>query len=58
MHDEIEELAYHWFASAHPREAFDSDPERFWAYFQGRCPGVGREVMERLLDEVSAAGEG
>lgn len=48
-----EQTAWECFAGAHPHEAHAKDPNRFWAYFQGRCPGVTREEMARMLAETS-----
>lgn len=49
MSDAMEEAAFEFMAHAHPCETYDTWPERFWRYFQQRCPGVSREEMERLL---------
>lgn len=50
---EAEQTAWEWFAAAHPHEAFATWPDRFWQYFQTRCPGVAREKMERIMAETS-----
>jgi hypothetical protein len=52
MKDELDELAFALFAQAYPVEAHEAEPERFWSYFQRKCPGVDREAMERLLAEA------
>lgn len=51
-HDEIEETAWQWFAQAHPHEAYETWPERFWAFFHKQSPGVTREQMEAVLRET------
>jgi hypothetical protein len=49
---EAEQVAWEWFAGAHPHEAHAKWPDRFWTFFQSRCPGVTREQMERTLMET------
>jgi hypothetical protein len=49
---EAEHVAWEWFAGAHPHEAHAKWPDRFWQFFQSRCPGVTREQMERTLTET------
>ena len=51
----IEQWAWEAFASLHPHEAYETWPERFWAYFQTQRPGVSRDAMERVLKETEAA---
>lgn len=48
---EMEQTAFEWFAEAHPHEAYETWPERFWEFFQKKAPGMSREQMERLLKE-------
>lgn len=48
----LDAIAYSWFADAHPHEAYKTDPELFWQYFQSRIPGVTREQMEATLQET------
>lgn len=50
---ESEQVAFEWFAGAHPHEAYAKDPERFWAFFQTQCPGVSRDAMIRFLEETN-----
>lgn len=50
---EAEQVAWEWFAGAHPHEAHEKWPDRFWDLFQSRCPGVTREQMERTLMETA-----
>ena len=50
---EMEQKAFELFAHMHPHEAYDTWPERFWAYFQGKCPGVTRAQMEQLLRDTA-----
>jgi hypothetical protein len=47
---QAEEIAFRFFAAAHPHEAHADQPERFWHFFSEECPRVSREVMEKLLD--------
>ena len=49
---QIEQAAFDVFATAHPHEAFETWPERFWEFFQRERPGVDRETMEQLLQET------
>lgn len=49
---EAEQVAWEWFAGAHPHEAYAKWPDRFWQFFQSRCPSVTREQMERTLMET------
>ena len=49
---EAEQVAWEWFAGAHPHEAHAQWTDRFWAFFQTRCPGVTREQMKRTLMET------
>ena len=49
---EAEQVAWEWFAGAHPHEAHAKWPDRFWEFFQSRRPGVTREKMARTLRET------
>jgi hypothetical protein len=49
---EAEQVAWEWFSGAHPHEAHAEWPDRFWAFFQVRCPGITQEQMERTLMET------
>lgn len=51
--DEInaEQVAWEWFAGAHPHEAYAKDPDRFWCFFHRRCPMVRRDEMAKMLEE-------
>lgn len=53
--EQLECAAFEMFATAHPHEAYETWPERFWTFFHGRCPDVPRDAMERLLNETDAA---
>lgn len=44
-----EQTAWEWFAGAHPHEAHAKCPDRFWEFFQSKCPGVSREQMVATL---------
>jgi len=46
--------AFEFMARCHPVETYDTWPERFWEYFQVRCPGVTRNEMMRLLKETES----
>ena len=48
-----EQTAWEWFAQAHPHEAHETWPDRFWEYFQKQCPGVTREQMRQTLAETA-----
>jgi hypothetical protein len=50
---DAEQVAFIWFADAHPHEAYAQWPDLFWAHFQTKCPGVTREQMEALLTETA-----
>lgn len=43
-------IAWEWFANAHPHEAFDQDPDRFWELFHRQQPNVPRADMVALLE--------
>lgn len=50
---EAEQTAWEWFAEAHPHEAHDLNPERFWAFFQKKTQHrISREDMLRVLQET------
>ena len=51
-----EAAAFATFAAAYPHEAYETWPDRFWAYFQRVRPGVSREAMERVLRETATKG--
>jgi len=46
---DTEAWAYRMLALAHPHEAYDMDPDRFWLFFQRERPGVTREQMIAAL---------
>jgi hypothetical protein len=41
--------AYKYFAEAHPNDAYESDPEKFWQFFHQEHPTLSREIMVRFL---------
>ena len=47
--EQCQEIAYQMFCNAHPVEAYEHDPERFWTYFHSRAPDISREQMVALL---------
>lgn len=49
---QAEQIAWEWFAEAHPHEAHAMSPDRFWEFFQTKCPGVSRETMVATLKET------
>ena len=51
--EDAELVAFEWFATAHPHEAYATWPERFWMFFQTKCPGKTRAEMEKLLTDTS-----
>lgn len=50
---EMEEIAFRHFATAHPHEAYETWPERFWQFFHEGWPQVSREQMEQILKETA-----
>jgi len=46
----VEEWAFRTLALAHPHEAYQMDPERFWQLFQTERPGVSKEQMLAILE--------
>jgi len=44
--------AFEAFARAHPHEAYETWPERFWAFFHREHPHVSRAQMEAILKET------
>jgi hypothetical protein len=50
---ESEQTAWEWFAQAHPHEAYATWPNRFWEFFQSRCPNTSRAQMEKTLKETA-----
>ena len=51
--EDAELVAFEWFATAHPHEAYATWPERFWLFFQTKCPGKSRAEMEKILTDTS-----
>ena len=49
---EAEAWAWEVFCDAHPHEAYESDPDRFWKHFHSRAPNITREQMVALLKET------
>lgn len=49
--EQCQEVAWEMFCMAHPHEAHDLDPDKFWKYFQTRAPHLSREEMVALLKE-------
>ena len=47
-----DQWAFEVFAAAHPHEAHESDPERFWAWFHRVRPIETRESMVKFLEET------
>jgi hypothetical protein len=48
----LDDEAFEAFAYLHPHEAYGLDPDRFWAYFQKRCPGTDRGTMVDMIFET------
>lgn len=48
---DAEQVAWEWFAGAHPHEAYAQSPDRFWEYFKSQCHGVNREEMVKMLED-------
>lgn len=49
---EAEQAAWDCFMMAHPHEAYESNPERFWQDFHKKAPNMPRENMVALLKET------
>jgi hypothetical protein len=49
-----EQTTWEWFARAHPHEAHENWPDRFWTFFQKKCPGKTREQMQQALAETAS----
>lgn len=47
-----DQVTWGWLCDAHPHEAFDQDPQRFWNYIHSRFPGITRQRMEQALNET------
>ena len=41
--------AYKYFAEAHPNDAYDQDPEKFWKFFHQEHQTVSRSDMVKFL---------
>ena len=52
---EAEQIAWEWFAEAHPHEAYAKDPERFWTFFHSKQPDMTREEMVNALRATDEA---
>ena len=50
--ENAKEIAWEWFAEAHPHEAYAAHPKRFWRFFHARMPFVTRDQMVALLKET------
>lgn len=46
---DIERFSFEAFATAHPHEAHEAYPDRFWEFFHAQCPRLSREEMRSLL---------
>lgn len=49
---EAEKAAWECFATAHPHEAYETWPDRFWQFFHTKAPNVSRERMVEILKET------
>ena len=49
--DQCKDIAWQMFCNAHPVEAYQHDPEKFWQYFHSRAPNLSHEQMVALLKE-------
>lgn len=49
--EQLKQQAWQMFCQAHPVEAYQHDPESFWAYFHKVAPNVSRDEMVALLKE-------
>lgn len=48
---QCEDIAWQVFCNAHPVEAYQHNPDRFWTYFRSRAPNVTRDEMVAMLKE-------
>lgn len=46
---ELEQAAFEMFALAHPHEAHETWPDRFWEFFHRQRPDLTRLKMEQML---------
>lgn len=49
MSDPLEEVAFSMLAQAHPIEAYEMYPDRFWEYFHSKFPAISKDVMEKMI---------
>lgn len=49
--ERLKQIAWEAFCELHPVEAYEMDPDKFWAYFHSRVPHMTREQMVELLKE-------
>ena len=49
--EQCQDIAWQMFCNAHPVEAYQHNPDKFWEYFHSRAPNMSREQMVALLKE-------
>lgn len=54
---EAEQVAWEWFAQAHPNAAHAIRPDRFWGFFHAKHPDISRAEMEALLKATERPNE-
>ena len=52
--EQCKDVAWQMFCNAHPVEAYQHNPEKFWKYFHERAPNITREQMVNILKECEA----
>lgn len=55
--EQLKQTAFEMLALAHPVEAHEHDPEKFWQFFQRQCPDCPRGRMEKMLNEMKSQAE-
>lgn len=51
----LDQQAFETLAHIYPHEAYESEPDKFWAYFRKQVPGASREEMVKTLKETGQA---
>jgi hypothetical protein len=53
MSQDPELWAFEAFATAHPHEAYETWPDRFWEFVRSQHPNISRTQMEAILKETA-----
>ena len=54
--NDFEQIVFNALAVAYPHEMYEEDPDKFWLFFQEKCPGVTREQMVEALENTKGRG--